>query len=311
MPNGLIAQRVDSLYKVGRTLGLPVKIINTKGDSIFFNTYFAKDEKQILGISKTEVEKIVYKNKSTEFFSKRALDSLETLKRQREELAETVKTVSQRKKYERDSLSKIREQNSRAADSAFIVLSKHKTQAIKIAPAFPFGYFTLGYEKRVKKGQSIETRLGLIGIGSFKDENFNQSGVYGTIGYKFNFTLGEQKRLRHPLHGAYFRTDLSAGYYSLKYKNSVYTTNSSLPEIRMDNHDISYQCLLFSIGAQIVERNMTFDFFANMGIGAYKQSEESFGIVEILKYGNSMTMDKVSGVTNTRFRIGFYIGHIF
>lgn len=91
-----------------------------------------------------------------------------------------------------------------------------KDKILKVAFFSPLvGHLGLGYEQLLKPGISIDTRVGLIGVGVPETVDGN-SGFY--IGGGPKFMLGqdwhlEGMRQTHPLRGTYFKPELVFSYY--------------------------------------------------------------------------------------------------
>jgi hypothetical protein len=185
---------------------LPVKVLNTTGDSIKYRAYFDNVSRHILYIDKTAVEKIIYKDGSTEYFSKQALDSIKINNNRTQIISDSISIINRKIRLLFDSINQIRKREAWLEDSINVVRLNKKKNIIKITPmAFVLGYAVIGYERSIAKRQSLELRLGIIESGFDVDKKINQSGAYGIIGYKIN--IDNRNPTRHMLHGLYFRPE--------------------------------------------------------------------------------------------------------
>jgi hypothetical protein len=288
---------------------LPVKVLNTTGDSIKYRAYFDNVSRHILYIDKTAVEKIIYKDGSTEYFSKQALDSIKINNNRAQIISDSISIINRKIRLLFDSINQIRKREAWLEDSINVVRLNKKKNIIKITPlAFALGYTVIGYERSIAKRQSLELRLGIVGSGfGALNQKLNQSGVYGILGYKIN--IDKQNPTRHILHGLYLRPEFLMGGYTLKYKNSIYSSGNSKPETRMEEHKIDYKIVSLSLGKQFVINRFTIDMFATAGYGFYSQTAESVGIVDKIRYGNPIFINAPTGKDGI-FKVGFYIGFI-
>ncbi len=61
------AQKADKIYMTDGS-NVSVKVMSTKGDSVFYRAYFASFQKTLFGVPKTGIEKIVYQDDALEYY---------------------------------------------------------------------------------------------------------------------------------------------------------------------------------------------------------------------------------------------------
>jgi hypothetical protein len=299
--------KTDIIQKKNGSM-LPVKVLDTKGDSVTYRAYFDNVSRSIFHIDKTAVEKIIYKDGSTEYFSKQALDSIRINNNKAQIITDSIVIINRKIRLLFDSINQLRKREMWMEDSINVVRLNKKKNIIKITPlAFVLGYAVIGYERSIANRQSLELRLGIIESGFSLDKKLNQSGAYGILGYKIN--IDSRNPTRHILHGLYFRPEFLIGGYTLKYKNNIYSSGNSTPETRMEEHKIAYKIVSISLGKQFAVNKFIIDMFATAGYGFYSQTAESVGIVDKIRYGNPMFINAPSGKDGI-FKVGLYIGFI-
>lgn len=61
------AQKADKIYIIDGSV-IAVKVVSTKGDSVFYRAYFASFQKKLFGVPKVRIDRIVYKNDDIEIY---------------------------------------------------------------------------------------------------------------------------------------------------------------------------------------------------------------------------------------------------
>jgi hypothetical protein len=260
---------------------LPAQVLSMGGDSIQYRPYFSKIFNiKIFSLSKTDVDIICYKSGENAYFSGRGVEE------------------TRKKDHSMDSLRR------------FLYRKKN---IIKISPLTNIvGYSTFGYERMIVKGQSVEAKLGVIGLGSVWEKDIPQEGYYGSISYKVVFhNVGDFYHPRHSLDGFYVRPEFVGGSYTHTFKNEIFRGGNNTPEIREKKHHISYQCAMLNIGRQWISHPFVVDLFAGTGLGAFTQSEESANLIDRARYAYRMDLKGKTGSTPVKFKLGLYMGLIF
>ncbi len=286
-------QNADLILQKDST-NLSVKVIDTKGDSIRYKAYFKGASKQIFTMSKKNVQKIEYKNGSIDYFTEAAMASVRQLNQERENKAQALK---------------------QKLDSLNTLLNKKKN-IIKVSPLTNIvGYTTFAYERSLFERQSVEVKLGIIGMGQINEKDIPQEGYFGSLGYKFFLTpsnlSNKSTKPRHILHGMYFRPEIAIGRYQHLYTHETYIGGKAKPEIRQEAHKVTYNCLVFNMGKQWVTNPLVLDFFIGLGLGNYTQTEASVGIIDRTRYAYRMDISGAKGSANVKFKLGMYIGFLW
>jgi hypothetical protein len=146
-----------------------------------------------------------------------------------------------------------------------------KKNAIKVGMFSPLtGALSLGYERSIKPGQSMEGTIGLIGIG--RDiENVNPGGAYIKYGYKFistpNFAV-KGMRYSHLLKGGYLKPEISFATYQQTFTsyNWIPGTNANVATSSREN--VVAGTIMLNIGKQWVLGDLILvDLYGGMGYG--------------------------------------------
>jgi hypothetical protein len=103
---------------------LLVKILDTTGDSITYRAYFDNVSRFILHIDKTVVEKIIYRDGSTEYFSKQALDSIKTYSSREQIITDSINIINNKIRLLIDSINQLRKRELWIEDSVKVALLK-------------------------------------------------------------------------------------------------------------------------------------------------------------------------------------------
>ena len=151
--------------------------------------------------------------------------------------------------------------------------ANNKRNAIKadfLAPMF--GQFTMGYERSLNPGSSIELQLSIIGAGVQNNTDFSASGAFIRVGYKFikspDFYL-RGMRYSHILKGSYIRPEFTIGQCSETYPSndnsySIFGFGSS----RIANRDVTFGAIMLNFGKQWVFNDVFLvDYFVGLGYG--------------------------------------------
>ena len=149
---------------------------------------------------------------------------------------------------------------------------ENRKNAIKIDFISPLtGNTTLGYERSIKPGQSIEAALGIIGLGSDPND-VNPTGFFVKFGYKFikspDFYM-RGMRYAHILKGGYIKPEIMFGNYSKDFDHYEYSGypyyNSTYSSERKN---ITSGGIMLNLGKQWVYSNaFLVDFYVGVGYG--------------------------------------------
>jgi hypothetical protein len=172
------------------------------------------------------------------------------------------------------------------------------------------GALSLGYERSLTPGKSVEGTIGIIGLGDDID-NVNPEGAYIKAGMKFilrpDFSLKGMK-YAHRLNGWYFRPEINFSYYDRdNYQFSNWNPNP-YPTI-VSRKTIVAGALMLNFGKQMVMSNLFLvDLFVGVGYGVdNNNSDSNTGYYEYSSpyhYGFVMG-ENVPFAANAGFKIGF------
>jgi len=176
------------------------------------------------------------------------------------------------------------EYNSR---DLFLVQNKN---AIKVSFLGPVaGTTTLGYERAIKPGQSIEAEVGLIGLAFNNESRGSGAGVGFSAGYKFIRSPDhylEGMRYAHILKGGYVRPEINFAAYQAKV-NDV-------------NRNIANFVVLLTLGKQWIYSDVFLvDLFVGVGYGYASESIANYPSYYFM-VGENVPLAGKAG-----FRIGF------
>ncbi len=146
--------------------------------------------------------------------------------------------------------------------------ANNKRSAIKadfLAPMF--GQFTMGYERSLNPGSSIELQLSIIGAGVQNNTDFSASGAFIRVGYKFikspDFYL-RGMRYSHILKGSYIRPEFTIGQCSETYPSNDYFLSVKTVKTR----DVTFGAFMINLGKQwVFNDNYLVDYFVGLGYG--------------------------------------------
>jgi hypothetical protein len=178
-------------------------------------------------------------------------------------------------------------------------LSQRKN-ALKFNFFSPLTYTTsFSYEHSLRPGRSIETGIGIIGLGQ-KPDGYRASGVFVNAGYKLikdpDLYL-KGMRYAHILKGAYFKPELALSVY--RYSNrTLFGSN----EVSNPDTNVTMLALILNVGKQWVFADR---FLVDWYIGA------GYGFGNNGEYDNARHFAFIGGtsdtplVLNSGFRVGF------
>lgn len=208
-------------------------------------------------------------------------------------------------------------------DSAISKWDK-KVRIWKFTPWAIFaGYTSLGFEKSLKDRRSLEFNLGIVGAG-FKwqggsyEQSLKQLGATVTAGYKFMFpddVHPDEKEFKHRLKAAYFRPDVTFGFYREKYIHRIYSPNSPERVDKTENSYISYLSIVPTIGTQkINRRGFVWDIFIGVGVGINFPTHKEAAVSNFGRYGVYLSLhdeNKKERLIVPALKIGFLVGGLF
>lgn len=147
-----------------------------------------------------------------------------------------------------------------------------KQNAIKFQVFSPLaGHLAFCYERVLKPGFNLETKIGIIGAGVQPFRNNTATGGYAKIGAKFLFGQDfviDGMRMSHPLKGGYAAFQVAFSHFSeMHYDYSNYNSITYTYEMV----DIASNSFAFNIilGKQwILGNKFTLDAYAGIGYGA-------------------------------------------
>lgn len=129
-----------------------------------------------------------------------------------------------------------------------------------------FGASTIGYERSIRPGRSLEVALGIIGLGT-EDATFKESdGFHFNIGYKFikdpDFYMKGMK-YAHILKGAYFKPELAlSSYHYIEKDWYIYNEETAL------KGDVLMGAFILNVGKQwVYSDRFLVDWFVGAGYG--------------------------------------------
>lgn len=185
----------------------------------------------------------------------------------------------------------------------------NRKNAFKIGMFSPlWGALSVGYERSLGPGKSIESSLAFIGLG--RDiADANPAGGSLRVGYKFIMTPDfETKGMKysHVLKGWYFRPEVNFAYYQTDIYQYSSIWNQPPTIIRKD---VVAGAIALSFGKQIVLNNFFLvDFFGGVGYGFDNISGADYGdSYETPQYHYGFT---VGGDVPLAFTWGFNVGFL-
>lgn len=166
---------------------------------------------------------------------------------------------------------------------------------------------SLGYERSLRPGRSIEANLGIVGVGVNKNKD-EASGAFFRFGYKFINTpdyYSRGTRFSHLLNGAYARPDLIVGSYAVTRTTEGYFQNPLPPYNYIHTYSTSrvktnYAAFHISLGKQWIYGDaFLIDVFGGLGYVISDSDKEGYGIEYGVLNGGGSSFSASGG-----FRIG-------
>jgi len=146
-----------------------------------------------------------------------------------------------------------------------------KKNMFKIDMIAPFtGNFTFTYERSIKANRSIETSLGLIGLGFDMDDE-NATGLFIRTGHKFIIRKEVYDNAYHYtsiLDGFFIRPDISLSYFSATTYHYAYNPVTGQDLSSYVRGDYFSAAFILNIGKQYVfDNSIAFSWWAGFGYG--------------------------------------------
>jgi len=162
----------------------------------------------------------------------------------------------------------------------------------------------LTYERSLKPGRSLETSLGIIGIG-FDINDYNPRGVYGKFAYKFirkpDFYM-QRMHYAHILKGAYIAPELA-----LRYSSSEHTTYFYYGDYETMSTDREQEfsfAVTVKFGKQwVIDDGFLVDLFLGVGYGMTTSDYD-----EPVNYGFLAGPSEVPLALTAGLRLGWVFG---
>jgi hypothetical protein len=157
-----------------------------------------------------------------------------------------------------------------------------KTRAIKLEFFAPLtNDFAFCFEHLIKKGMSMEYKLGIVGVGVGADPE-EASGLWVKTGIKFFNSPEYYKRgmkRSHPLRGGYIKPEIILSRFTVR---ETYYSNSggwfsSTPQIKYTkNVDYTSYAVNLVFGKQsVLAEAMTLDYYIGFGYGGVDGEEDA------------------------------------
>lgn len=194
-------------------------------------------------------------------------------------------------------------------DDPMLYVGQNKT-AWKVGLFSPaFGALSVGYERSLRPGKSLDAGLGLIGLGEQLTDNESR-GAYGRVGFKFintpDYVIQGMKR-SHILKGWYFKPEIIFASYDRNFY--VYNPQNGSNDTKRKNVIAGSFDVCF--GKQIVMSNIfLIDFFVGAGYGFDNITSADYGPYDYYlgpEYHYGFT---VGGNVPLTFTTGFKIGFL-
>ena len=184
------------------------------------------------------------------------------------------------------------------------IYADQKKNAIKIGFLNPFlGSTQITYERSIKPGQSIESTLGIIGLG-FDPAEVNAKGVTIKFGYKFIKTpdyLMRGMHYSHLLKGGYVRPEIIMNFYSY---DNYYYDYSFAPNENSRESTVS-GAIMINLGRQWVYADaFLLDLYFGVGYG-FSNNEGANG--SYYHYGFAGGYEDFPIAFALGFRVGFLL----
>lgn len=178
-----------------------------------------------------------------------------------------------------------------------------KKNALKIGFLNPLlGSTQFSYERSLKPGQSIETVLGIIGLGWDPSET-NPGGVTLKFGYKFIKTPDFQlrgMRYSHLLKGGYVKPEIIFNAFS--YEGYTYDPNGSGG---YEKQNTISGAIMINLGKQwVMSDSFLIDFYVGIGYGFTSSTEDYY---DGLNYGFVGGLEDIPIAVAGGLRVGFLL----
>jgi len=166
-----------------------------------------------------------------------------------------------------------------------------------------FGATTLGYERSLSPGRSLEFALGIIGLGSEEAVTQDANGFHFNIGYKFikdpDFYV-KGMRYAHILKGSYIKPEIAFSSYSYVDKSwFVYDYQTAF------KGDAIMGAFIINVGKQwVYSDRFLVDWFVGAGYGFGDNGGEGESYGSGYHYGFSGGTDDFPLVVKGGFKIG-------
>lgn len=155
------------------------------------------------------------------------------------------------------------------------VIKPATNNALKLHLFSPlFGHLAIGYEKVLKPGFNLETKIGIIGAGIQRFRNGRATGGFAKIGIKFllgkNIAANEIK-ISQPLIGGYILLEIAFSHfiekniYSYDFTTGAYTHHS--PDVITN----AQACNIIFGKQLVIEKRYTFNAYIGVGYGSILQ----------------------------------------
>jgi len=146
-----------------------------------------------------------------------------------------------------------------------------KKRALKIHFLSPLvEHLSFSYEKSLKPGRSLETGLGLIGVGFDTDPQVKSRGLRLEAGYKFMRTpdfYQAKNKYSHILKGSYVKPQVLISAYNIT-QQDAFLSGQSIDE------DVLSFAFVINLGKQIIYDNaFLIDYSVGLGYGYSSQKE--------------------------------------
>ena len=161
--------------------------------------------------------------------------------------------------------------------------ANNRKNAVKLDFLSPmFGKLTMGYERSIKPGASMEFQLGIIGVGinNYKLEGGTATGFFFRAGYKFinlpDFYI-RGMRYAHVLKGFYIRPELTLGYCVERIHGNNYYNAYPIAQNRRSGTIVTepiFGSLMINFGKQWVFNELVLlDLYLGFGYGFKSKNE--------------------------------------
>ena len=153
-----------------------------------------------------------------------------------------------------------------------------KKRALKVHFLSPLlEHLAFSYEKSLQPGKSIESTVGIIGLGFDTNPDHRSSGLFVSSGIKFLRTpdfYTQRYKYAHILKGAYVKPELVLSVYNDKATNYYYYPNYTTST---EEQTIVAGAFLVNLGKQIIYANsFLIDYSVGIGYGVNSQDRPRY-----------------------------------